>query len=129
MRKLIAVSAALAMAAVVMVNFSGAADHDDTKKDAAKPKHSIHDVMKKGMKKGLHKKVISGAANAEEKKLFIEMLTSLAASKPPRGDADSWKSKTSALLKAAQGGNAAALKKAVSCAACHKVHKPKKKKK
>ncbi len=128
MRKLIAVSAALAMAAVVMVNFSGAADKDNAdKKDDAKPKHSIKNVMKQGMKKGLHKKVIGGTANAEEKKLFIEMLTALAANKPPRGDADSWKAKTNALLKAAQDGDGPALKKAASCAACHKVHKPKKK--
>ena len=127
MRKMIAVSAALAIAAVVMVNFSGAADNNDAKKDDAKPKHSIKNVMKKGMKGGLCKKVASGKASDDEKKLLVEMFTAMAASKPPRGDADSWKTKTSALLKAAQDGNGAALKKAANCAACHKAHKPKKK--
>ena len=127
MRKMIAFSAALAIAAVVMVNFSGAADNNDANKDDAKPKHSIKDVMKKCMKGGLCKKVAGGKANDEEKKLLVEMFTALAASKPPRGDADSWKAKTSALLKAAQDDDDDALKKAANCAACHKVHKPKKK--
>ena len=127
MRKLIAVSAALAIAAAVMVNFSGAADKGDAKKDDAKPKHSIKNVMKKCMKGGLCKKVAGGEASDEEKKLLVEMFTALAANKPPRGDADSWKAKTSALVKAATANDGAALKKAANCAACHKVHKPKKK--
>jgi surface antigen len=122
---MIAVSAALAIAAVAMVNFSGAAD---VKNEDAKPKHSIKDVMKKGMKGGLCKKVVSGKASDDEKKQLLAMFTAMAASKPPVGDADSWKAKTSALVKAVNDGDAAALKKAANCAACHKAHKPKKKK-
>lgn len=123
MRKLIAVSAALAIAVVAMASYSGAADKKD-----AKPKHSVKDVMKKCMKGGLCKKVASGKASDEEKQLLVAMFTSLAENKPPRGDADSWKAKTTALLAAAKAGDNAALKKAANCAACHKVHKPKKKK-
>ena len=127
MRKLIAVSAAMAIAVVAMVSYSGAADEKDAKKES-KPKHSIKDVMKKCMKGGLCKKVAGGKANAEEKQLLVEMFTSLAANKPPTGNAKSWQAKTTALLKAAKAGDNAALKKAANCAACHKVHKPKKKK-
>ena len=127
MRKLIALGAALAITAVATVNFSGAADQDSADQDDAKPKHSIKNVMKKCMKGGLCKKVAGGEASDDEKKLLVEMFTALAASKPPRGDADSWKAKTSALVKAATAGDNAALKKAANCAACHKVHKPKKK--
>ena len=126
MRKMIAVSAAVAIAAVVTVNFSGAADANN---EDAKPKHSIKDVMKKCMKGdgALCKKVVGGTATADEKKLLVEMFTALAAAKPPAGDADSWKAKTSALVAAATSADADALKKAANCAACHKVHKPKKK--
>ena len=127
MRKLIAVSAALVIAVTAMASYSGAADEQDAKKDA-KPKHSVKDVMKKCMKGGLCKKVAGGQASDEEKQLLVEMFTSLAANKPPRGNAKSWKAKTTALLKAAKSGDNAALKKAANCAACHKVHKPKKKK-
>ena len=122
MRKLIAITAALAIAVVTTTAISNAADKDD-----AKAKTSIKDVMKKGFKGGLCKKVASGAASTEEKAQLAKMLTALAAAKPPVGDAKSWKAKTTALLAAVKANDGVALKKAANCAACHKAHKPKKK--
>ena len=102
------------------------ADHHE------KPKYSIEDVMKKGMnpKTGLLKKVQSGDASDEEKKLLAEMFVALGKNEAPKGDAESWKKKTKALAKAGKAlvdGDekaAAMLKKAANCKACHSEHKP-----
>ena len=91
--------------------------------DAGKDKASIKDVMKKAMKGGLCGKVASGKANDEEKKLLISLFTDLAAAKPPKGEEDSWKEKTKALLDAAKADDSAALKKAANCKECHSAHK------
>jgi hypothetical protein len=94
-----------------------------------KPKYSIKDVMKACMKGGLCAKVAKGEASDEEKAKLVECFTALCANKPPKGEADSWKEKTSALLEAAKGvaegkeGAAAKLGAAAKCADCHKSHK------
>ena len=96
--------------------------------DDAKPV-GIKDVMKTCMKGGLCKKVADGAANDEEKAKLVEMFTAMSKAKPPKGDAESWKTKTAALVKAATAAKAGdegagdALKKAANCMACHKEHK------
>jgi hypothetical protein len=88
-------------------------------------------VMKKCMKGGLCKKVVMGQGTADDKAALLAAFTAMAAEKAPKGDAESWKTKTTALVKAAQlavdgdAGAGAALKSAANCAACHKVHKPK----
>tara|TARA_R110002049_G_scaffold72490_7_gene187589 strand:- start:172586 stop:172963 length:378 start_codon:yes stop_codon:yes gene_type:complete len=99
--------------------------------DDDKPKYSIEDVMKKGMgKKGLLAKVTSGEASEAETKTLHEMFVALAAHEPPKGEADSWKKKTRALVKAAKAAvdgeddAAGKLKKAANCKACHSEHKP-----
>lgn len=100
-----------------------AADDDD------EPKYKIKDVMKKAMKGPLLKKVASGSASDAEKKELHEMFVALSKNEPPKGDAESWKKLTGALVKAAKGavdgddGAAAALKKAGNCKACHSQHK------
>lgn len=97
--------------------------------DKDKPKHTIKEVMKTCMKGGLCKKVASGEASEEEKKQLVEMFDALAKNTPPKGEAESWKEKTTALLKAAKAcaeGSAEgqdALKKAANCMECHKAHK------
>lgn len=88
-----------------------------------KPKYKIAEVMAKAMKGGLCSKVAQGKADEDEKKTLIELFTALHANTPPKGEAASWKEKTSALLEAAKKGDGAALKKAANCAECHKVHK------
>ncbi len=92
-------------------------------------KHTIDDVMKLANKDGLAKKVISGKASDEEKKQLYDLFVDLSKNSPPKGPADSWKTKTTALVAASKdvvdgkAGAADALKKANNCGACHKVHK------
>ena len=89
-------------------------------------KVTIKVVMQKAMKGGLCKKVAEGKASDEEKKQLVELFTALSKATPPKGDADSWKDKTGALLTAAKGTDGEALKKAADCKACHTEHKGKK---
>jgi surface antigen len=97
--------------------------------DKEKPKHTIKAVMKACMKDGLCGKVAGGKASDDEKKALVENFEALAANKPPKGSADSWKEKTSALVDAAKAaaagkeGAEAKLKAAANCMACHKEHK------
>ena len=80
----------------------------------------IEEVMKKGFKAKLHEDL---AAN---KAVLTKYASWLAAYKPPKGDAESWKKKTAAITAAIKANDQAALKKAVNCKACHGVHKKKK---
>ncbi len=97
--------------------------------DAEKPKHTTKEVMKKALKGPLLKKVAGGDASDEEKKELYELLVALGKNTPKKGEADSWKTLTSALekaSKAAVNGEADAgekLTKAANCKACHDVHK------
>jgi hypothetical protein len=86
--------------------------------------------MKAGHAKGkLKDKVADGTATDEEKVALIAYYEALAANKPPKGDAEAWKEKTTALItaakEAAEGKEGAGekLKAAANCAACHKDHK------
>lgn len=112
----------LALGAAATLTVAMAQDDD-------KPKHTIKEVMKTCMKGGLCKKVASGEASDAEKKELVAMFESLAKNKPPKGEADSWKEKTTALLKAAKAcaeGDEearAALMKAANCMGCHQAHK------
>jgi hypothetical protein len=97
------------------------------------PKYTIKEVMKMAHAgdNSLAKKVTSGKATKEDKKKLVDLYTALAADMPTKGDAESWKDKTGALLDAAKGvedgkdGAAKDLKKAMDCKACHTVHKGK----
>ncbi len=120
-----AVGAALLLAAGALVWQAKAADDHEV----------IEEVMKKYHKapKGTDptcKKAVDGKASADELKQLVSAYEKLAAVKPPKGDASSWKDKTSKLLAAAkslQKGDADGLakyKEAVNCKACHSVHKP-----
>jgi hypothetical protein len=100
--------------------------------DAAEPKWTTKDIMKKGhtpTKTSLAAKVIKGEATPEDKKLLLEMYESLALNMPAKGDAESWKTLTTALVDAAKGvvegkeGASEQLNKAVNCGTCHKAHK------
>ncbi len=99
--------------------------------DDSKPKYTIEDVMKKGMKgkTSLCAKVVSGKASKKDQEKLLSMFESLCKSKPPKGDEGDWKKRTEALVSATKeviNGNAAggkALQKAANCKACHQVHK------
>lgn len=134
MRKLIAVTAMLAVIAGLAVNVSLANKEEEKKK----PK-TIKEVMKvafKGGSKALLKKVASTKKKSTEKenKELLSLLKDMAKGKPPKGDQKSWDKFNKTLLEPAQAivdgkdieKAKKALKKAGSCGKCHKAHKPKK---
>jgi hypothetical protein len=125
----------VAVIAVMALGGVGAAAADS----AAKPKHTIKDVMK-GAYKGdasLRSKVVAGTATPQQKKQFLELTEALAANKPPKGDKAAWDAKVASLIKASHdlldgGAEAAAIpdasklaafKAASDCKACHMAHK------
>ncbi|MBL6724108.1 MAG: hypothetical protein ISQ09_03360 [Rubripirellula sp.] len=97
--------------------------------EAEGQKYSTEEIMKVGFKGGLLKKVAAGAASDEEKQKLHAMLVALSKNKVEKGDAESWKTLTSALVKAStavmegKDGAGDALQKASNCKACHNVHK------
>jgi hypothetical protein len=118
--------ALVAMLGLVLSLVGGVAAED--KKDL-----TIKEIMKKGHKgePPLCGKVASGKASKEEKQELLELYVALSKLKPPKGEADSWKTKTEALVSAAkecvadEKDGPASLKKAVNCKACHEAHKGK----
>ena len=95
-----------------------------------KAKFTIAEVMKKahgGSK--LANKVAEGKASQEDKEMLLDLYKALAANKPAKGDAKSWKEKTEALVAAVESAvknDADAgekLTKAKDCKSCHMVHK------
>lgn len=132
MRKLIALTALVALGAMVAANVSLAED----KKEEEKKPMSIHDVMEKGFKGG--KSLLRVVTNTkkesskEENEKFLGMLKDMAKQKPPKGDEESWKKLTAELVEPAEKivkgedveKNKLALKKAANCGKCHKAHKP-----
>jgi cytochrome c556 len=97
-----------------------------------KPKYTVKEVMK-ALHKGddaIAKKVAKGEGMHEDYMKLVQYYTALPLNEPPKGDAASWKAKTTALLDAAKAlheGKPGALdqyKQAVNCKACHSVHKP-----
>lgn len=102
--------------------------------DEAKPKYDIEEIMEKAHKapKGkLHllQQVVKGKASEEQKKKLLEYYEELAKNKPEKGDLGDWKKRTNAMVKATkdviagkEGANKE-LGKAVSCKACHELHK------
>jgi hypothetical protein len=96
---------------------------------AGDSEETIKKVMKVAMKGGLCKSVASGKATTDQKKELLALFQDLAKASPEKGDAGSWKMKTTALVDAAQAtvdekpGAGAQLKKAANCKACHDAHK------
>ena len=99
-----------------------------------KPKFTIKQVMKEAIKgdTALVKKACKGTATPEELKKMVAYFQALTEGVPPRGDADSWSQKSTALFEAAvaiekdpQNKEASLrLEKAVECRQCHNAHKP-----
>ena len=92
---------------------------------------AIEDVMKTVMKgnDSTFKKVSSGKGSDADAKKLLEYLKSLPGNTPPKGDAASWKAKTSKLVQAANDvvakkpGAVGALKSAGDCKGCHVAHR------
>jgi hypothetical protein len=125
MRMLIGLTCvALALALVASTGNTSAAQQDA-------PKYTIADVMKKAHgKAGLLNKVKGKTATDMEAKDLLEMYQALSKNKPPQGDADSWKTKTTALVEGAKlyvdgkkDDGVTKLNAATNCKGCHSVHK------
>ncbi len=101
--------------------------------EAAKPKHTIKEVMKIAHNKesGLLAKVLSGEGTDEQKKELLDVYVSLAEGKPGKGDLDSWHTLAGGAALAAakvvvgREGALDELKTASNCKACHDIHKGK----
>ena len=98
-----------------------------------------HELIEKAMKEG-HKgktsivaKIKDGSASKADIEKLQKWYQEMSKVKPPRGDAEAWKKKTTHLAtltgKIAEGNEKAkaAFGKAVNCKACHNAHKPEKK--
>ncbi len=122
MQKRILVSVAVAVAAVV----AGCSTL------SSKPKYTTEQIMEQGFKgkESPAARVGRGEGTAADFKLLAELTASLPLNAPPKGDAASWKEKSTALAKASKdlaAGKAGALeawKAASNCKACHSAHKP-----
>lgn len=123
MRKQLAMALVCSVAFGMVVTTGYAADEEE-------PKYKTKEVMKAAFKGPLLKKVAKGDASEEETKKLYDMMKAMAKNKPPKGEAESWKKLTVALVKASKAavdGNeeaAGMLKKAANCKACHSKHKP-----
>jgi len=99
--------------------------------DDAGSKHTIKEVMKIAHKDGLLKKIVAGMGSKDDARQLVDLYQSLGRNKPPKGEAESWKEKTTALAAAAQDvvdekeGSKLRLQKAADCANCHNQHKGK----
>ncbi len=106
-----------------MVSSIGRAEEEGKKKYPTKV------IMKEAMKGPLLKKVASGEASEEEMKELYIMMVALSENEPKRGEMDSWKEKTTALVAASKAAvevdteAGEMLKKAADCKACHTPHK------
>jgi hypothetical protein len=98
---------------------------------ADKPKYTIEEIMEQAHDEdnGLFKKVLEDKASKDDKAKLLELYKDLSLNKPKKGDAKSWKEKTSALVAAATAvvaedkGAKEKLMKAANCVGCHKLHK------
>jgi hypothetical protein len=99
--------------------------------DTDKPKYDIETIMGKAHegKDSLLKKVVSGKANADQKKELLSLYEDLAKNKPEKGSQDDWKKRTTVMVGAAkemvedkpEAGKK--LAKAVNCKGCHDLHR------
>lgn len=120
----------MAVALIAAVAAGAIAFAQDGEKDAAKPKHTIKEVMKGAMKGGLNKKVVGGKATMEEKLALLDMYVSMVENPAPKGEQASWQKFAGAAALAAakvavgREGAEKELETATNCAKCHKAHKP-----
>lgn len=96
------------------------------------PKYTVQEVMQ-ALHKGevnVGKTVLQGQGTPQDLKKLVEYYTSLPQQKPPQGDEEEWKERTTRLLTAAKNleagkpGAAEEYKTAANCKACHSKHKP-----
>ena len=98
----------------------------------AKPKVTIKEIMKNDNKgdDSIVKQIIAGKGTPEQVSRLQADYKLLPDLEPPRGDKESWKAKSAALMQATDAlklddqASIAKFKDAVSCRQCHQVHRP-----
>lgn len=123
----------LLVAVLISGFFAANATAQDVNKNetVAIEKMTISQIMKTAHKKpnDLLKKVATGKASQKEKQDLLKMYKILASRKPTKGKSESWKNKTTLLVKAAEAANKGTkdynkmLYRASNCMSCHKEHK------
>ena len=102
-----------------------------------KPTIGINQIMvqahlrpeNRGTRNNLDNKLVDGKATDEEKKRLLELYQMLANSKPPAGDLEAWKKRTTEIVDSTQalirGEDKAAERfiKARDCKECHALHR------
>ena len=101
----------------LMVAFLGTAMEQTADAVDKKITHEQIEEVMKGFKAKLHNDLVSN------KEVLTKYANWLAAYKPPKGDSESWKKKTGAIVAAIKANDQAGLKKATNCKACHNAHK------
>lgn len=92
-------------------------------------KLTIKKIMQLAHKSGLLKKVATGKATDEQLAELHRYYEAMPKLPPPKGEEESWQSKTEALAKASKAAldkepdASALLKSATNCKACHDLHK------
>jgi hypothetical protein len=77
----------------------------------------------------LHKMVLEGKANQDQKETLLKLYNDLGKNKPPKGSEDDWKKRCEVIVLAAKDvvankpNSLPTLKKAINCAECHEAHK------
>jgi hypothetical protein len=123
--------------ALVALGLFGAGAFRAADKDKEDPKYSIKQVMVQAHKKkdknspSLSDKVLNGNATKDEQAKLLELYTALGANKPPKGDPDTWKDRTTTITAAikdvidGKDGADVDLRKALNCKGCHSSHRGK----
>jgi hypothetical protein len=118
----------LAALAVSLVGVGIAEEKKEEKPQSTKAIMKKYHYAPKG-EDPLCKKFGAGKLSDAEMKEIVAAYEDMIKNKPPKGDEESWKKKTTALLAAAKDvadkkeGAAEAFGKAVNCMACHSVHR------
>lgn len=108
------------------------ADHHEGEEQGKQEPVTIELVMEQtheGKGDTVVKRAIAGNSKEGELKQLLAYYLAMEKLEPPKGDLDSWKSKTAAVTNALIGVLAekedgrATLKKAINCKACHTEHK------
>jgi hypothetical protein len=122
----------MAALTVSLVGVTGAEEKKEEKKDGPA---AIKAVMKKfhSAPKGedpICKQFLMGKASETDIKALLAGYEDLGKNKPPKGDEEAWKKRTTALLSAAKDlaakkdGAMDAYKAAVNCMTCHETFRP-----
>lgn len=101
-------------------------------KNKKEPPKTIKSIMLETHKESDNpaSEVRNGRGTEEQQKILLKAYQDMAAMKPPRGDAASWKAKTGAVIAALndliakKGGAVGRVYSTTDCRACHEPHRP-----